>query len=240
MSITQTADTHEKGITGRTVLMLATGAGFSVASIYYSQPMLGILVNELHAGVSTVGLVPTLTQIGYALGILLLAPLGDRHDRRQIIILKGVLLTAALLLSAFSGGISMLLIASLAVGIAATMAQDIVPAAATLSPAAQRGKTVGTARQNGRHGDDRPAAGHFAVPGVERFRRGVLRLAQHVWRGGGDGGGNYAGDLAQPACHSGQHYHELSGAVGLNASSVDRIQTAAQSHAGTGAVVGRL
>jgi predicted MFS family arabinose efflux permease len=144
MSITQTADTHEKGITGRTVLMLATGAGFSVASIYYSQPMLGILVNELHAGVSTVGLVPTLTQIGYALGILLLAPLGDRHDRRQIIILKGVLLTAALLLSAFSGGISMLLVASLAVGIAATMAQDIVPAAATLSPAAQRGKTVGT------------------------------------------------------------------------------------------------
>ncbi|MGB9096109.1 MFS transporter [Erwinia sp.] len=144
MSMTQTVETDEKGITGRTVLMLATGAGFSVASIYYSQPMLGILVNELHAGVSTVGLVPTLTQIGYALGILLLAPLGDRHDRRQIIILKGVLLTLALLLSAFSGGITMLLVASLAVGIAATMAQDIVPAAATLSPAAQRGKTVGT------------------------------------------------------------------------------------------------
>lgn len=139
-----TIASHEPGITGRTVLMLATGAGFAVASIYYSQPMLGIFVNELHAGVSTVGLVPTLTQIGYALGILLLAPLGDRHDRRKVIVVKGLLLTLALLLSAFSGGIAMLLVASLTVGIAATMAQDIVPAAATLSPAAKRGKTVGT------------------------------------------------------------------------------------------------
>ncbi|MGE9551725.1 MFS transporter [Erwinia amylovora] len=134
----------ERPVKGSTVLMLATGAGFSVASIYYSQPMLGILVNELHTGVTTVGLVPTLTQMGYALGILLLAPLGDRHDRRQIISLKGGLLTLALLLSAFSGGTGMLLVASLAVGIAATMAQDIVPASAMLSPAAQRGKTVGT------------------------------------------------------------------------------------------------
>ena len=191
MSMTQTADTHEKGITGRTVLMLATGAGFSVASIYYSQPMLGILVNELHAGVSTVGLVPTLTQIGYALGILLLAPLGDRHDRRQIIVLKGVLLTAALLLSAFSGGISMLLIASLAWASRRRWHR--------ISFRPPPAFACGTAWQNGRHGDDRPAAGHFAIPGVERFRRGVLRLAEHVWRGGGDGGGNYAGDLAQPA-----------------------------------------
>jgi len=129
---------------GSTVLMLATGAGFSVASIYYSQPMLGILVNELHATVTTVGLIPTLTQAGYALGILLLSPLGDRHDRRQIISLKGVLLTLALILCAFSAGMTMLLIASLAVGITATMAQDIVPASTMLSPAAQRGKTVGS------------------------------------------------------------------------------------------------
>ena len=127
-----------------TVIMLASGAGFSVASIYYSQPMLEILAGQLHASVTTSGLVPTLTQIGYALGILLLAPLGDRHDRRTIITLKGLMLTLALLLSAAAGNITVLLFASLAVGIAATMAQDIVPAAAHLSPAAQRGKTVGS------------------------------------------------------------------------------------------------
>lgn len=131
-------------LSGPTVLMLASGAGFSVASIYYSQPMLDILSRQLHASVTTSGLVPTLTQMGYALGILLLAPLGDRHDRRTIITIKGVLLTLALLLSAAAGNMMVLLAASLAIGITATMAQDIVPASASLSPEAQRGKTVGT------------------------------------------------------------------------------------------------
>ncbi|HHL2559694.1 TPA: MFS transporter [Yersinia enterocolitica] len=148
MSVIQTASTHtesaEKTLSGSKVLMLATGAGLSVASIYYSQPLLGVMGTDLHASVGAVGLVPTLTQIGYALGILLLAPLGDRHDRRIIILLKGILLTAALLFSGFVPGINALLVTSFVIGIAATMAQDIVPASASLVSAAQRGKTVGT------------------------------------------------------------------------------------------------
>lgn len=148
MSVIQTVSTHtesaEKTLSGSKVLMLATGAGLSVASIYYSQPLLGVMGSDLHASVGVVGLVPTLTQIGYALGILLLAPLGDRHDRRIIILLKGILLTAALLFSGFVPGINALLVTSFVIGIAATMAQDIVPASATLVSAAQRGKTVGT------------------------------------------------------------------------------------------------
>ncbi|OWF72688.1 MFS transporter [Yersinia frederiksenii] len=137
-------ESAERALSSRTVLMLATGAGLSVASIYYSQPLLGVMGNNLHASVGAVGMVPTLTQIGYALGILLLAPLGDRHDRRIIILLKGILLTVALLLSGFVQDISGLLVTSLIVGVAATMAQDIVPASASLASAAQRGKTVGT------------------------------------------------------------------------------------------------
>lgn len=148
MSVIQTVSTHtesaEKTLSGSKVLMLATGAGLSVASIYYSQPLLGVMGSDLHASVGVVGLVPTLTQIGYALGILLLAPLGDRHDRRIIILLKGILLTAALLFSGFVPGINALLVTSFVIGIAATMAQDIVPASATLVSTAQRGKTVGT------------------------------------------------------------------------------------------------
>ncbi|HFR4113678.1 TPA: MFS transporter [Yersinia enterocolitica] len=148
MSVIQTASTHtesaEKTLSGSKVLMLATGAGLSVASIYYSQPLLGVMGSDLHTSVGVVGLVPTLTQIGYALGILLLAPLGDRHDRRIIILLKGILLTAALLFSGFVPGINALLVTSFVIGIAATMAQDIVPASATLVSVAQRGKTVGT------------------------------------------------------------------------------------------------
>lgn len=131
-------------LSARTLLLLAAAAGCSVASIYYSQPMLGTLAGELHTGEGAAGLVPTLTQLGYALGILLLAPLGDRYDRRRIILAKVGLLAATLLASGLAPGIAALLAASLAVGLAATVTQDLVPAAATLAPAAERGRVVGT------------------------------------------------------------------------------------------------
>ena len=134
----------ESALSGKIIFTLAAGAGLSVASIYYSQPMLGIMGSHLQASTTSVGLIPTLTQAGYALGILFLIPLGDRHDRRTIILLKSILLAAALLLCGFVPGIHGLLAASLITGIGATMAQDIVPASAHLAPAAQRGKTVGT------------------------------------------------------------------------------------------------
>jgi len=126
------------------VLLLAAGAGLSVASLYYSQPMLGVLGADIGASPRSVGLMPTLTQLGYALGILLLAPLGDRLDRRSIILAKAAVLALALLLAASAPSIGVLLAASLLIGLSATMAQDIVPAAATLAPVAHRGKAVGT------------------------------------------------------------------------------------------------
>jgi len=124
--------------------LLAAGAGLSVAALYYSQPMLGELQSDIGASARQVGLVPTLTQLGYAAGIFLLAPLGDRFDRRRIILAKAAALCVALLAAGASSSIAMLLVASLAVGLAATLAQDLVPAAATLAPEAQRGRIVGT------------------------------------------------------------------------------------------------
>ncbi|MFS4518093.1 MFS transporter, partial [Delftia tsuruhatensis] len=132
------------GVPASLVLLMATTAGVGVASLYYSQPMLGVLGPDLGAGERAVGFVPTLTQLGYALGILLLAPLGDRMDRRRIILAKTAALMLALLASGLAPGLAPLLAASLAVGLAATLAQDVVPAAATLAPEHQRGKVVGT------------------------------------------------------------------------------------------------
>jgi len=126
------------------MLLLAAGTGFAVASLYYSQPMLGILGADIGASDRAVGMVPMLTQLGYALGILLLAPLGDRYDRRRIILIKAAILAGALLLAGASSGIGLLLVASLVIGLSATMAQDIVPAAATLASDEHRGKAVGT------------------------------------------------------------------------------------------------
>ncbi|MBN1090180.1 MFS transporter [Pantoea sp. 1B4] len=145
MSAIQTqTQTQNEPLSAPLVFTLAAGAGLSVASIYYSQPMLDIISKQFNAGIGAVGMVPMLTQAGYALGILLLAPLGDRHDRRTIIFIKGLMLVAALLLCGFSGGLSALLIASFITGLTATVAQDIVPASAALAPERSRGKTVGT------------------------------------------------------------------------------------------------
>jgi len=142
-NITQAAPEQATLSTSLTFL-LAAGTGLTVAALYYSQPTLGVLAGDLHATARNVGWIPTLTQLGYAVGLLLLAPLGDRYDRRNIIVIKALILSAALLLTGFAPTLGVLLAASLAVGLFATVAQDIVPAAATLAPPEHRGKAVGT------------------------------------------------------------------------------------------------
>lgn len=128
----------------RLVFLLALAAGAAVSSLYLAQPLLGLLANDLNASALRIGLVPTLTLLGYALGIFLLVPLGDRHDRRQVIAVKFALLVSALLAVGLAPSLPLLLAASLAIGMFATLAQDIVPAAAALAPDARRGKVVGS------------------------------------------------------------------------------------------------
>ena len=132
------------GISSGLTFLLATGAGLSVAALYYGQPMLGVVGADLRASDQAMGFVPTCTMLGYAAGILFTAPLGDRHNRRTLILIKLVLLVVALLAAAVSPTVAPLLAASLAMGVAASLAQDIVPAAATLAPEARRGRVVGT------------------------------------------------------------------------------------------------
>ena len=138
-----THDQSTADLSAGLLLLLATGAGLAAATLYYSQPMLGILGTEFRALPGDIGLVPTLTQLGYALGIWLLAPLGDRFDRRRIILFKGAALSVALLIAANAPTLEVLMLASLAIGLTATLAQDIVPATATLAAPAHRGKMVG-------------------------------------------------------------------------------------------------
>jgi predicted MFS family arabinose efflux permease len=152
--------------------------------------MLGVLGADIHASDRMIGLVPTLTQLGYALGILLLAPLGDRYDRRTIILWKAGLLALALLFSGLAPSIVWLLATSLVIGLTATMAQDIVPAAATLAPESHRGKIVGTVMTGLLLGIllSRVISGF----GAERFgwrsvyvaaSVGVAMIAVAIWRG---------------------------------------------------------
>ncbi|WP_343598408.1 MFS transporter [Acinetobacter sp.] len=126
------------------VFILALGAGIAVACLYYAQPILPLLQTDLQLSAQTIGWVPTLTQIGYAIGIFFLIPLGDRYNRRHLILIKSLFLTVTLLWFSMSSGAENILFFSFMIGILATMAQDIVPSAAILAPVGQHGRFVGT------------------------------------------------------------------------------------------------
>lgn len=99
---------------------------------------------SLGATAKQIGVVPMLTQLGYAFGILLFAPFGDRRDRRHVIVVKLVALAISLTVAGLASSVALLAAASLAIGLSATAAQDFVPAAAALAPPERRGKLVGT------------------------------------------------------------------------------------------------
>jgi predicted MFS family arabinose efflux permease len=126
------------------LLLLATIAGVAVANIYYNQPLLDDFRHTFPASASWVGAVPAVTQLGYAVGMLLLAPLGDRFDRRRLILLQIAAICVALVIAASAANLTVLIVASLAIGVLATIAQQAVPFAAELAPPSGRGHAVGT------------------------------------------------------------------------------------------------
>jgi predicted MFS family arabinose efflux permease len=125
------------------ILLLSVATGLAVSTIYLLQPLLQTVAHALGIATQDVGLIVTLTQIGYGLGILLLIPLGDVLPKKTLILSKFGLLILGLILTALSGSFFAILAASLVVGIFATTAQDIVPFSADLADEKDRGAIVG-------------------------------------------------------------------------------------------------
>ncbi len=127
-----------------TVLIMSVATGLSVANIYYNQPLLADLQRSLSATVKQVGVIPTLTQVGYALGMLFLVPLGDMIERRRLIVLTSLLVTGALWMAALAPNLTVMAIASLLIGLFTMVPQLIIPFAAHLADPKSRGKVLGT------------------------------------------------------------------------------------------------
>ena len=129
-------------LTRNMLLVMSLACGVSVANIYYNQPLLGLLQHDFPSS-PIVRFVPTATQLGYALGLLFLVPLGDRLERRSLISAQMLGLSVALVYAALAPSAWALAAASVLVGITASVAQQIVPFAAELSAPEKRGQTVG-------------------------------------------------------------------------------------------------
>ncbi|MFJ7905114.1 MFS transporter [Streptomyces sp. NPDC096198] len=115
----------------------------TVANLYYAQPLLSSLRDAFHLGTATVGVLITLTQVGYVLGMLFLVPLGDRLEKRSLITALLAVTTLALVAAGLATGFPMLLAASMISGATSVVAQILVPFAASLAPDHARGRIVG-------------------------------------------------------------------------------------------------
>lgn len=125
------------------IWLMAIGAGVGVANVYYIQPVVPAVQAAFGLSSEQASLVPAVSQAGYAAGMALLAPLGDLVDRKRLILAKSGLLVLALLATAIAPNLSMLLTASLAVGLLGSIGQDFIPVSAHLASAENRGRTIG-------------------------------------------------------------------------------------------------
>jgi predicted MFS family arabinose efflux permease len=121
---------------------MAVAAGFGVANLYYNQPMLALIAQSFPFSKITL-LIPSATQLGYVLGLVLCLPLGDLVDRRKLIVVQFAVLAGALVFAAIAPTAPMLLLASFLLGAASSVAQQIVPFAASLASDSNRGAIVG-------------------------------------------------------------------------------------------------
>ncbi|HVI49124.1 MAG TPA: MFS transporter [Chitinophaga sp.] len=126
------------------ILIMALCTGLIVANIYYSQPLLVLMSNEFGVSESNAGQVTFFTQVGYALGLLFCVPLGDKLERKGQIVAMTLTAVCALTAAGFSQNITMLKITGLLIGFTSVVPQLILPLAAHLTDAANRGKVIGT------------------------------------------------------------------------------------------------
>ncbi len=137
----------EKRLPGRLVVLFAVASGMSVANVYYAQPLLDALARDFAISYATVGGVVTATQVGCALALLLLVPLGDIINRRRLMLVQLLALVVVLGVVALANSAGMLLAGMLAVGLLGTaMTQGLIASAASASDSQERGRVVGAAQ----------------------------------------------------------------------------------------------
>lgn len=125
------------------IFLLATACGIIAANIYYAQPLVGLISAQIGLPPEAAGLIVTLTQIGYGLGLLFVVPLGDLIENRRLVIAIMAVGILALVIAGRAESVPLFLAASLFIGLGSVAVQVLVPYAAHLAPEAVRGHIVG-------------------------------------------------------------------------------------------------
>jgi predicted MFS family arabinose efflux permease len=126
------------------VRLMAVTCAVTVANLYYAQPLLHSIAGALHASQGSASLLVTASQLGYAVGLLLIVPAGDIMRRRPL--LTGLLAVCALMLAgcAAAPSLPILEVAAALAAVTSVVVQMLVPYAATLASDAERNKVIGT------------------------------------------------------------------------------------------------
>ncbi len=149
MPTPQPSATHPATATARRsmsralTLLFAVAGGAAVANLYWAQPLLAVIGRDLHASATTAGWLVTATQIGYAVGVLLVVPLGDVLDRRRLVPAMMLCAAGALIACALAPSTGVLLLALTLLGLTTVSGQLLTPLAGDLAGDAERGRVTG-------------------------------------------------------------------------------------------------
>jgi predicted MFS family arabinose efflux permease len=135
---------HGATMTKGLAMLFAFCCGAIVANLYYAQPIIGLIAPDIGLSGTLASFIVSLTQIGYALGLFFLVPLGDLLENRRLMIVTTGVAILSLLSAAFAQTPNLFLVASLLVGFSSVAVQILVPLAANLAPEETRGRVVGS------------------------------------------------------------------------------------------------
>tara|TARA_R110001599_G_scaffold322183_1_gene533142 strand:+ start:1075 stop:2247 length:1173 start_codon:yes stop_codon:yes gene_type:complete len=126
------------------LLLMTTAIAASAANLYYSQPILPLIANEFNLTHAQLGSIPAFTQFGYAFALLFISPLGDSIARRRLISILSCILVAACVVAVIAPSLPVLLGAVFLIGVSANITQQLIPFAASMVSADNKGATLGT------------------------------------------------------------------------------------------------
>lgn len=136
--------TTTAGLSPALTLLMSAATGLAVASNYYAQPLLDAIAQAFSLSVNQAGFIVTAAQLGYACGLMFLVPLGDRFERRGLIVGMTLLAAGGMLITASAPSLWLMVAGTAITGLFSVVAQILVPLAATLASPESRGKVVGT------------------------------------------------------------------------------------------------